>query len=140
MRVSNVMHTPAVTCSATITAGAVARLMAERRVGSVVVVDATSRVEGIVTDRDLAVRVLGRQQSADIAVSEVMTRDVATVSPRADATEAAAIMTRHRVRRLPVTDEHGALHGVIAVDDLVRHLGYEADAVTQLLVTQVAGV
>jgi CBS domain-containing protein len=140
MRVSNVMHTPAVTCQATATVGAVARLMADRQVGAVVVVDATAGVEGIVTDRDLAVRVVGQQRSADITVAEVMTRDVATVSPRADATEAAAIMMKRRVRRLPVTDDHGVLHGVIALDDLIRHLGYEANALTDLLVTQIAAV
>ena len=140
MRVSNVMHTPPVTCHATHTVGAVARVMRQRNVGAVVVVDQAERIEGIVTDRDLALRVVGQQRSADIPVAEVMTRDVATVSPRADATEAAAIMMKRRVRRLPVTDQYGVLHGVIAMDDLVRHLGYEADALTDLLVTQIASV
>ncbi len=136
MRVSEVMHTPAVTCSSSTTLGEVARLMRDRNVGSVLVVDEVGYLAGIVTDRDLAIRAVGEGRSADIAVQQVMTRDVATVSLHGDLSDAAAIMAKHVVRRVPVVDEQDHPHGMVALDDLVRHLGTEADALADTILLQ----
>lgn len=136
MRVSELMHTPAVTCPSWATLGQVARLMRDRNVGCVVVVDEIGYLAGIVTDRDLALRGLAEGHSADIPIDKVMTRDVATVSVHADVTDAAAIMTKRRVRRLPAVDEQDHPHGVVTLDDLVRHLGVEADALVDTIILQ----
>jgi len=136
MRISEVMHTPAVTCSTSMTLGEVARLMQDRNVGSVLVIDKIGYLAGIVTDRDLAVRGLGGGRSADATVDRVMTRDVATVSLRADVSDAASIMAKRAVRRVPVVDEHDHPHGMVTLDDLVRHLGSEADALADTLLVQ----
>jgi len=63
MRVSELMHTPAVTCRPGATMAEVARLMRDRNVGSVVVVDDVGYLAGIVTDRDVAVRGVGEGRS-----------------------------------------------------------------------------
>jgi signal-transduction protein with cAMP-binding, CBS, and nucleotidyltransferase domain len=136
MRISDVMHTPPVTCTPRLTLREAAQLMETRNVGCVIVVDAVDDVVGIVTDRDIALRAVAAGRSGDIAVEEVMTRDVATVSPRVDVREAGAIMMKRGVRRLPVVDEHGVLHGLVALDDLMRNLGHEAEELTELLVVQ----
>lgn len=136
MRVSELMHTPAVTCSTAMTLGEVARMMQDRNVGSVLVTDQVGYLTGIVTDRDLAIRGLGHGRSADITVDQVMTRDVVTVSVHGDVSDAAAIMTKHTVRRVPVVDEMDQPHGVITFDDLVRHLGTEAGALAETVILQ----
>ena len=136
MRISEVMRTPVVTCQSSRTLGEVARLMRDRNVGSVLVIDKIGYLAGIVTDRDLAVRGLGGGRSADVPVDQVMTRDVATVSIHADVSDAASMMAKRTVRRIPVVDEHDRAHGMVTLDDLVRHLGTEADALSDTILMQ----
>ncbi len=140
MRVSELMHTPAVTCRPNATIAEVARLMRDRNVGSVIVVDAVGYLAGIVTDRDVAVRGVGEGRSGDLAVEYVMSRNVATVPLHADVADAAGIMAKRRVRRVPVVDEEDTPHGLVALDDLVRHLGREADAVADTVMVQVTNL
>ena len=136
MRVSEIMRTPAVVCRPTTTLGEVAALMDERNVGSVVVVDKIGYVTGIVTDRDIALRGVAAGHSSEAPVESIMTRDVATVTPASDLIEAATIMQKRAVRRVPVVDDWGTLHGVVAFDDLVVNLGHETDALSDALVAQ----
>jgi signal-transduction protein with cAMP-binding, CBS, and nucleotidyltransferase domain len=136
MKVSELMHTPAVTCGADDRVDEVARVMRDRDVGCAVVVHPGGGLIGIVTDRDLALRVVGEGRSADIAVEAVMTRDVATVSPHAPVETAAATMQKRAVRRLPVTEDDGRLHGLIAMDDLLRHAGDTVVALTDTVRAQ----
>ncbi len=135
MRVSFVANKPAVTCEPAESVRSAATLMADRRVGSVVVTRGGS-VVGIVTDRDIVLRGVARGLSPDVPVERVMTRNVATVPVGADISDAAGIMCRRRVRRLPVVDAHGRLHGMITLDDVARHVGREVDELTDLLVAQ----
>jgi CBS domain-containing protein len=134
------MHTPPVTCRPNATIAEVARLMRDRNVGSVIVVDAVGYLAGIVTDRDVAVRGVGEGRSGDLAVEYVMSRNVATVPLHADVADAAGIMAKRRVRRVPVVDEEDTPHGLVALDDLVRHLGREADAVADTVMVQVTNL
>jgi len=136
MKVADVMHTPAVACQVTASIAEVARLMRERNVGSVVVVDRGGYVTGIVTDRDLAIRGYGNAHSGDLPVSELMSRDVASAPPYATAEFAAERMMMRGIRRLPVVDDDGRLHGVLALDDLVRELTRHADALVSTLTIQ----
>ncbi|HEV2754933.1 MAG TPA: CBS domain-containing protein [Actinomycetota bacterium] len=62
---------------------------------------------------------------ADATVSEVMTRAVVTTAPDVEVGEAARLMDRHSVRRLPVVDEDGFVCGVIARADVVRALALQ---------------
>jgi signal-transduction protein with cAMP-binding, CBS, and nucleotidyltransferase domain len=136
MRVSELMHTPAVTCRPGATIADVARLMRDRNVGSVIVVDDIGYLAGIVTDRDVAVRGVGEGRSGDLAVEHIMSRNVATVLLNADVADAAGVMAKRSVRRLPVVDDDDTPHGLVALDDLVRHLGREADAVADTVMMQ----
>jgi len=136
MRVTELMHSPAVMCRTSSTLGDVALLMRDRNVGSVVVVDKIGCMAGIVTDRDLAVRGLGGGRTGESAVEKVMTRDVATVSLHADVSDAAQIMARRLVRRLPVVDELQHIYGMVTLDDLLRHLGSDADRLADTVLMQ----
>jgi signal-transduction protein with cAMP-binding, CBS, and nucleotidyltransferase domain len=136
MRVTELMHSPAVMCRSSATLAEVARLMLDRNVGSVVVIDAIGYLAGIVTDRDLAVRGLARGLSPDAEVDRVMTRDVATVALHTDVSDAGALMARRMVRRLPVVDEQLHVCGIVALDDLLRHLGSDADRLSDTVLMQ----
>ena len=133
MRVSEVMRTPVVACRPTTTLAEAAQLMEARDVGAVVVVDAVGYVAGIVTDRDIALRGVGARRSSGVCVEEVMTRDVAAVTPAADIQQAAEIMHKRAVRRVPVIDNYGKLHGMISFDDLVLQLGHETGTLVDTL-------
>jgi signal-transduction protein with cAMP-binding, CBS, and nucleotidyltransferase domain len=136
MKVTEVMHSPAVMCRTTATLHDVARLMSDRNVGSVVVIDNIGYLAGIVTDRDLALRGLGQGRSAESKVENVMSRDVATVTLHTDVSDAAQIMAKRLVRRLPVVDEQQHIYGVVTLDDLLRHLGSDADRLADTVLMQ----
>lgn len=136
MKVSQLMHTPAIVCGPNATLRDVAHLMDERNVGSVIVVDNVGYVAGIVTDRDIALRGVGRGHSPDTTVDNIMSRDVAAVGPGSDIVEVAAVMQKRSVRRVPVVDEMGKVHGVVAMDDLFRNLSHEADALVDATLYQ----
>jgi signal-transduction protein with cAMP-binding, CBS, and nucleotidyltransferase domain len=123
-------------CRSSATLADVARLMRDRNVGSVVVLDAIGYLAGIVTDRDLAVRGLAKGSSPDSEVDQVMTRDVATVTLHTDVSDAGALMARRMVRRLPVVDEQLHVCGIVALDDLLRHLGTDADRLSDTVLMQ----
>jgi CBS domain-containing protein/uncharacterized protein (DUF2267 family) len=96
-----------------------ARLMRSSHVGAIVVED-HDRAVGIVTDRDLAVRVLGRGLAGSrVSLGQVMTTDVATLHEQ-DSEEAAAYLMRELgVRRIPIVDRHERPVGIITLDDLM---------------------
>jgi CBS domain-containing protein len=102
-----------------------AKHMAERAVGTLVVVDELTRPLGIVTDRDLMVRCIASPTDARrTGVSEIMSNPVAWIHEHASAEDALEEMARLRVRRLVVVDERDRLVGLLALDDvLLRELG-----------------
>lgn len=140
MKVSEVMHTPVVSVAPTATIQDAARLMDEHNVGCLVVVDHLGYLAGILTDRDIAIRGVASGETGDAPVESVMTRDVATIPPGADVSSAQQLMLKRRVRRLPVTDDMWRPHGMIAMDDVLRILGHEIDAVTDTLLAQDAHI
>ena len=102
-----------------------ARLMDEEDVGSLPVVDEGERLIGIVTDRDVAVRVVARGLDSDTTtVGEVATRDVAALTPEHDLDDALRVMAKEQVRRLPIVIRENQLVGMLAQAD-VAHLGKE---------------
>lgn len=99
-----------------------ARLMRSKDVGSLPVVDG-ERLVGVVTDRDIAVRVVAEGKDPDSTlVNEIHSADPVTISADQDLSEALAQMARHQVRRLPVVED-GRLVGVLAQADVARQGG-----------------
>jgi CBS domain-containing protein len=100
-----------------------ARAMAEEDVGPLPIVDG-DRLFGIVTDRDIAVRVVaeGRDPKSTTA-EEIASRELVTVDPEQGIDEAMRLMGRHQVRRLPVCEEDGRLVGILAQADVAREIG-----------------
>lgn len=95
------------------------RLMAEKQVGALVVVDGTKPV-GVISERDYARKViLHGRASPTTLVKEIMTSPVVFTHPDQPIEECMAIMTDKRIRHLPVMDE-GKLAGIISIGDLVK--------------------
>ncbi|MET0815049.1 MAG: CBS domain-containing protein [Pseudoxanthomonas sp.] len=95
------------------------RLMAEKGVGAVLVMDGAS-LAGIVSERDYARKVvLHGRSSADTSVRDIMTADVITVGPNHTVEHCMQVVTEHRIRHLPVIED-GDVIGVISIGDLVK--------------------
>jgi CBS domain-containing protein len=110
-----------------------ARVMRDRGVGCLIVRD-DGRPSGIVTDRDLVVRVLARGiDPASARVGDFVTYDPITVSLTDGIETAADRMRSHGVRRLPVVDARGEVVGIVTADDLLVLLGSEIACICQAI-------
>ena len=107
------------------TAADVARRMRDFHVGCVVVVR-EARVVGILTDRDLVLRVMAEgRDPLETRVEDVVTYDPSTLD-RTDGIETALRLMRERcVRRLPIVDRDGRVVGIVTADDLIVLLSRE---------------
>jgi len=97
-----------------------ARIMRDRNVGFLPVVDARGQVSGLVTDRDLTVRVLAEDLSLGMPVSGVMTRDVRVCRATDPLRTAERRMAAVKRSRLVVVDEAGRCVGVISLSDIAQ--------------------
>jgi len=97
-----------------------ARLMRDEDVGSVPIVE-DGRLVGMVTDRDIALRIVAEGRGLDTTVADIASREVVSIDPQQDVDEAMRLMSEHRLRRLPVVEEDGRLVGIVAQADLARH-------------------
>ncbi len=117
-RVKYLMSSPVITISPTATVFEAVKTMAEKRIGSLVVVEG-EEIKGIFTERDLISRVIAKELDLKkTTVEEVMTKaPLVTITPDADVAEAALLMIKKKIRRLPVV-ENGKLIGIITAADL----------------------
>jgi len=96
-----------------------ARLMKSEDVGSIPIVEG-DRLVAIVTDRDIAVRVVAEGRGPETTVGEIASKDLVTIDPQQSLDEAARLMGEHQLRRLPVCEEDGKLVGILAQADIAQ--------------------
>lgn len=130
--------TPAVTCRPETSLLEAAGSMETENVGSIVVLDHVGQVVGIVTDRDLALRGLGRERLPSTPVAEVMTRDVVLIREDADLFDASQQMASAECRRLPVVGLDGTLRGVVTLDDLMVIFAHQTDSLANAVAAEIA--
>jgi CBS domain-containing protein len=119
--VSDVMSDNPATVTSTTQVVEAAQLLQREDIGSVPVVD-DGRLVGILTDRDIALRVIAEDRSATgLTVGEIASRDLATVEPGESLDNALHLMAQRQVRRLPVI-EQDRLVGIVAQADIARRL------------------
>lgn len=106
--------------------------MAEREIGALLVMEGP-RLVGIMSERDYARKVvLLNKASRDIPVSEIMVKDVTSVTPDFSVEQCLALMTDKRVRHLPVLQE-GEVLGLLSIGDLVKEvIADQAFAIEQM--------
>jgi CBS domain-containing protein len=102
-----------------------AKLMRGEDAGLAPIVDG-DRLVGVVTDRDIAIRVVAEgRDPQSTKVEEVASQNVVTIDPQQDLDEALRLMAQHQLRRLPVVEEDGKLVGIVAQADVARHADAE---------------
>lgn len=108
------------------TATEVARRLRDERVGCVIVTTGDRQPIGILTDRDLAIRVVaeGRDPNS-VLVSEIVTSAPLVLREDDDVASAVACMRDHGIRRIPIVDDAGRAVGIVTSDDLMIELGRE---------------
>ena len=103
-----------------------ARLMKSEDVGSLPILEG-EKVTGVITDRDIVIRAVAEEKDPrGMPVREVASRELVTIRPDEDLSEALKLMASYQVRRLPVVDEDNTLVGVIAQADIAME-GKEKD-------------
>ena len=111
-----------------------AKRMHTRNVGTLVVVDESDEPIGMITDRDLAVRVVAAGKSPyGITVGQVMTDHPTTLSEDASLESAIAVMCAEPCRRLPIVDAAGKLAGLLSLDDVLHLLVSDFTQIGNLL-------
>jgi len=95
------------------------RLLAEHKIGALIVVDAAGALAGILSERDIVRQAASGEAPLTRPVSDAMTRDVMTGSPNDDLRSVLQTMTERRFRHLPIVDR-GKLAGIISIGDVVK--------------------
>jgi CBS domain-containing protein len=123
MKIEEIMTRDPVTITPGMTVRDAAKLMQREDTGILPVVDSegTKRLVGVVTDRDIALRIVAEGRGGDTRVSEMMTSSrIATLRPDASVDDVMDTMADQQVRRVPIVDDRGTLVGIVAQADVVR--------------------
>ncbi len=100
-----------------------AELMKSNHVGPIPVVNREKKLVGIVTDRDLAIKIVAEgREAGKTRVAEVMTREPVICGPNDDVEQVIQAMEEHQVRRIPIVDENRRLVGIIAQADIATRM------------------
>lgn len=126
-RVAHLMDTRVRTLDVAGTSRDVAKKMAKESADSIVLVQG-DRPVGIVTERDLVVRILNDGLDPDtLRARDIMSTPLVTIPPEASMSDAAMLMSKHKIRRLVVIDGKGNLVGLVSADDLAKVLAKRRD-------------
>jgi CBS domain-containing protein len=104
----------------------VARMMLDNDCGEIPVVSSKEERKpvGVVTDRDIVVRLLAKGQNVlDKRAGDCMSEPCVTVTPDTSLVDCCGLMETHQIRRVPVVDDNGKLCGIVALADVAEHGG-----------------
>ncbi|MBA2574479.1 MAG: CBS domain-containing protein [Nocardioidaceae bacterium] len=122
MRIQEIMQGKGgsiVTASPDTTVRELVALLTEHNIGAVVVSSGESQIAGIVSERDVVRRLAAGVDILDSAISEIMTSEVRSASPRDTVDDLMRLMTEHRIRHVPVVVD-GSLQGIVSIGDVVK--------------------
>lgn len=116
-KISEIMTHAPMSLDARSTAAEAAQAMKERNIGDVIVLQ-DSKICGLVTDRDLVVRVIAAgRDPATTRIGDVCSRELAYLAPNDDIDQAVQLVRRHAVRRIPVVEDDEPV-GMVSIGDL----------------------
>ena len=122
MKVSDIMIKNPIIVDPNTSCGAIARLMRDRKIGSVILADEGKPV-GIVTERDLVHRVMAEEKDPFMCYAhDVSSKPVVAVSIYADVEMAVDLMNEYKIRRIVVVDDKDKIVGIVTTDDLSKEL------------------
>jgi CBS domain-containing protein len=135
--VGEICTKPVVTVSPDATVHEAAHRMWTRKVGALVVTDEAGKPLGILTDRDIVVKVVGPgKDPAKVQVGSIIRRSPTVIREDQGILDATKLLSRRGIRRLPVVDATGKLIGIIALDDLLMLLGSELGHIASALASE----
>ena len=120
MQVREIMTSNPTCCGPDASVQEAAKLMDDKSVGSIPVVNDAGEPVGIVTDRDICCGAVAQGKGTDTRVSDVMSKDVLTAAPDEDVESCCNKMEEKQVRRTVVTDDAGKCCGIVAQADVAR--------------------
>lgn len=130
MRARDIMTKKPECCTRENSARDAAKVMRDRDCGVVPVVDDGGRVVGIVTDRDLAVRVVAAGKDVNTRLADVMTGSAAVCNQDDDLRDVEQKMAELQIRRIPIVDAGGRCLGIISQADIARAASVDDGVVT----------
>ena len=108
-------------CSADTNLNEVANLMVEADCGEIPVTDGSNRLIGVITDRDIVVRVVAKGKNpSTVKAGECMTEPVVVVNEDTSMEDVISVMEENQIRRVPVVDSTGCCCGIISQADVAR--------------------
>ncbi len=131
MKVREIMTSNVSTVNENSSVQDVANRMRGLNVGAMPVCNQTNNITGIVTDRDIVLRNVSEGNNGDEVVKNIMSSNIVSVSPETDVHEAARIMSKRQIRRLPVV-ENGRVVGMVSLGDFAVRDIYSDEAGTAL--------
>lgn len=121
IQVSEIMSRNVLTIDLSETVINAAKIMAEKKRGGLVVVDKHKPV-GVITESDLVRKVISKNlDSNQMKVSDLLDRELISISPNVTLYDAANLMVKNKIRRLPVIQD-GKLIGIVTILDLAKHI------------------
>lgn len=121
------------------TIGEASREMRTRNIGAVVVISDDYKPIGLVTDRDIVMRVVADDRGPrDVVVEQIMSGGVVTLTERASIREATERMRDKGVRRIVIVDENDRVTGIVSFDDLLLLLGMEIGNLANAVVSELS--
>ena len=119
LRVSEVMNTPVETVSLDATCYEVANILKAKDIGALTIVDNLSKPVGIITETDMLKNIVAKNlKSKDVLVKEIASLKLISISPNGSIMDAAELMAKKNIKRLPVI-ENDELLGIITVSDII---------------------
>ena len=132
MEVQEIMSRKIVTVSPEENASLAARLLSRYNIGVLPVCTRDGRLKGMVTDRDIVLRCIAAGEEPEgTRVANIMTRKVFSISAGEPVENAASLMAREQIRRLPV-EENGKLVGMISLGDIAKARSCSMEAASAL--------
>ena len=117
----DVMTADPACCSPTTTLDQVAKMMVLNDCGEIPVIDSANRPIGVITDRDIACRVVAMGKNPNqTRVRDAMSRPPVTITPDASLEECCRIMEESQIRRVPVVDQSGICCGIVSQADIAK--------------------
>jgi CBS-domain-containing membrane protein len=124
IRASDLMSRNVITVYPDDRVGYAARLMRDYDFGALPVIDNEGRLAGILTDRDISIRIVANEAEAhNTIVADCMTDGAFACHAEDPIRECMRQMSRHRIRRLPIINDWGQVVGIVSQGDLARHAG-----------------
>ncbi len=119
---------------------AAARLLREHNIGVLLVTGSGGKPVGILSERDIVRRFASEGAACEeMAVADVMTRDVVTGTPADELADTMRAMTEHRFRHLPILDDDGETIGLVSIGDVVKSLVLSAETELEHLWNYITG-